>query len=436
MAQGYSIHIGLNHVDTSSPAYQGYNIPELSGCINDADAMERLASGLGYSEITKLTDAQATASAVLGAISNAADNLGSGDILLLTYSGHGSQVPDRNGDEIDGLDETWVLYDRMLVDDELALQWKSFKSGARIFMISDSCHSGTVDKDFYNPQYVRALRNRGVTKARTLRRLEGRLDEPGSPQQIAAARLEQYHRGVMYLPVVRDADIGASVILISGCMDNQTSQDGNLNGLFTEHLLKVWNKGFQGNYKQFATAIAQSIGDPTQSPNYDTAGARNAAFEAQRPFTIDGASTPGGQPRITGPASISRGDSPPQFDVDPGGNSYYAVELASSTDLLASANGRSDSNYHASWSDSSSLLASSPYTLPDAVWQQLSGNDQLYYRVWTSSSSDSWANEQVSTSDADIAQAPSLQISGDRAVRGDGAGTRDLAGADVSGAWS
>ena len=39
--------------------------------------------------------------------------------FLLTYSGHGGQINDVNNDEPDGLDETWALYDRELVDDEL-----------------------------------------------------------------------------------------------------------------------------------------------------------------------------------------------------------------------------------------------------------------------------------------------------------------------------
>ena len=34
-----------------------------------------------------------------------------------------------------------------------------------------------------------------------------------------------------------------SVILISGCQDNQTSMDGDHNGAFTEQLLQVWNHG-------------------------------------------------------------------------------------------------------------------------------------------------------------------------------------------------
>ena len=42
---------------------------------------------------------------------------------MLTISSHGSQLPDLNGDEAeldatDRLDETWLLYDRMWIDDE------------------------------------------------------------------------------------------------------------------------------------------------------------------------------------------------------------------------------------------------------------------------------------------------------------------------------
>jgi len=54
-------------------------------------------------------------------------------------------VPDRNGeDEEDRSDETWVAYDRQIVDDELYALWGKFAAGVRIFVLSDSCHSGTV----------------------------------------------------------------------------------------------------------------------------------------------------------------------------------------------------------------------------------------------------------------------------------------------------
>lgn len=45
------------------------------------------------------------------------------------------------------MDETWVLYDRQLVDDELYKIWSKFKPLVRILVFSDSCHNGTVTRD-------------------------------------------------------------------------------------------------------------------------------------------------------------------------------------------------------------------------------------------------------------------------------------------------
>ena len=46
--------------------------------------------------------------------------------------------------------------------------------------------------------------------------------------------------------------IGASIVLISGCQDNQVSLDGAKNGVFTGALLKVWDNGkFSGGLPQF-----------------------------------------------------------------------------------------------------------------------------------------------------------------------------------------
>ena len=98
---GKSIHIGLNHVDPN--AYGGWD-GALSGCINDTNSMQGLAASVGYAT-TILTDAQATSHRVLQEISTEARTLVSGDILLLTYSGHGGQVFDANSDESDNMDE-------------------------------------------------------------------------------------------------------------------------------------------------------------------------------------------------------------------------------------------------------------------------------------------------------------------------------------------
>ena len=82
--------------------------------------------------------------------------------MVVHYSGHGSQVPDLEGDEPDGLDETIVPHDsgradpetgigpanRDITDDEIyeRLRKLSAKTDA-ITLIFDSCHSGTISRD-------------------------------------------------------------------------------------------------------------------------------------------------------------------------------------------------------------------------------------------------------------------------------------------------
>ncbi|MBM7116854.1 caspase family protein [Archangium primigenium] len=271
MATGLSIHIGLNHVNPA--AYGGWD-GALAGCINDARDMQRIADGLGYRSLL-LVEHQATSARVVQELGLAARRLTSGDILLVTYSGHGGQTPDVNGDEADGQDETWVLWDRQLVDDELYALWSRFAPGVRIVLLSDSCHSGTV------------LRMREAPPGmETSPRLEAVRTMPLDVREALAARdaaglaTAQWVAG----PAER-APVQASVLLISGCMDHQLSLDGAANGLFTEKLKQVWNSGgFTGDYRSFHAAIVSRM-PASQTPHFATAGVPHPRFEAQRPFT-------------------------------------------------------------------------------------------------------------------------------------------------------
>ncbi len=280
MPQGISIHVGLNQVDPSH--YQGWD-GKLVACEFDANDMAKLAEGKGFKTTTLLTR-EAKADALLGEVGKAAEALDDGDILVCTYSGHGGQVPDANGDEDDRMDETWVLYDRQIVDDELYAQWAKFKPGVRVAIFSDSCHSGTVA--------------RGVVDAVGADRVAASLDDSGNGQPRTKGMPEDIARSVyeenkpMYdeiqksLPAFDKADIGASVILTSGCQDNQTSLDGDKNGLFTQTLLQVWHEGaFKGGYRRFRKQIATAM-PPWQSPNLFIVGAKNSKFASQHPFTV------------------------------------------------------------------------------------------------------------------------------------------------------
>lgn len=270
MANGISIHIGLNHVDPKH--YQGWD-GALNACVADAKDMLALAKKQKFSASASLHDEKATAEAVMGAIQDAAKQLNKGDLLLLTYSGHGGQVRDTNGDETDKgrMDETWVLFNRELVDDELYDLFGKFKAGVRILALSDSCHSGTVTRAI--PRFS----GRGP-KPRVMPSDIGRKTERAN--QALYRAIQARHRGT------EKAKVGASVLLISGCMDNQTSMDGEKNGAFTGMLKKVWNGGkFDGNYRKLRDKIVAQM-PSSQTPNYFFVGVANPAFEAQKPFTI------------------------------------------------------------------------------------------------------------------------------------------------------
>ena len=281
MAKGVSLHIGLNRVDPGH--YAGWD-GALVACESDAKAMKRLAAARGF-KTTMLLTRQAKAAAVTRTIAEAAARLGAGDTFFLTYSGHGGQVPDSNGDEKDDQDETRVLYDRELVDDELYTLWAKFKQGVRILVLSDSCHSGTVTR-LASYRTVTEGNVRGApsyTKDRPARfrrmplEIEGQVNKRHRKlyEEIQKSHMGSEHQAV-----------GASVLLISGCQDNQLSADGDENGLFTASLLEVWKGGkFKGGYRKFREEIVNRM-PPWQSPNLYRVGARDLRFERQTPFTV------------------------------------------------------------------------------------------------------------------------------------------------------
>jgi hypothetical protein len=276
MAIGLSINIGLNKVD---PTHYGGWDGTLAGCEFDAQDMHGLAMAAGLeSPGTLLVTQQATAGAVIQAINDAAAKLGPEDFLFLTYSGHGGQLTDTAAvpDEPDDLDETWVLFDRMLVDDELYALWAGFRSGVRIFVLSDSCHSGSMLRaalDAYAP-----MRTQADAATKEL------------PRDVQAQTYRQNRE--LYEGIERDypngdnVQIGAHVLEISGCKDNQVSMDGVKNGLFTQTLLQVWNAGsFQGDYSKFHNDIL-GLMPSSQQPELSTVGAPAPPFVAQRPLTV------------------------------------------------------------------------------------------------------------------------------------------------------
>ncbi|WP_405982805.1 caspase family protein [Streptomyces sp. NBC_00158] len=283
MPQGLSIHIGINEIDEARYGTKG----ELKNPENDALTMRDLAGANGFDTLATLLTKDATSEKVTSVLETAAARLTAGDLLLLTYAGHGSQVPDKNGDEPDRRDETWVLYDRQFIDDELYAHFAAFAPGVRILLLSDSCHSGTVSRDVSHflddAELVRAFDTSDPSEVRArIRAL------PQDAQFRNYQRDQELYDGIQRsVPALDLQDIQADVLLLSGCQDNQTSSDGvGPNGLFTEVLLKTWKNGaFRGSYTALHRQVVESM-PFYQTPNMLQTGRRTQEFASQSPFAI------------------------------------------------------------------------------------------------------------------------------------------------------
>jgi len=285
MARGIALTIGLNSVDPKH--YQGWS-GELAACEADANDMAEIAKSCRFT-ITKLLTKNATRKAVTKALASASSSLKPGDIFMVSYSGHGGQLPDLNSEEDDGEDETWCLFDAQLVDDEIYDALAAFAKGVRILVFSDSCHSGTVIKAAYYASTATA-----PASAMAAHGLGGVAAEPRFRVMPAPVALRTYQANTaLYDPILRNqkirdaqAKVKASAVLISGCQDNQLSADGTFNGLFTGTLKRVWNGGkFKGSHRAFHKKILTQM-PPDQSPNYFRVGAPNPQFESQTPFKV------------------------------------------------------------------------------------------------------------------------------------------------------
>lgn len=279
MAKGISIHIGLNNLDQKY--YQVSEETKLKGAEKDARDMYQLAQKQGFKS-SLILDKAATVQNVKNAIFQASKELVSSDILFISFSGHGGQTPDIDGDEDQkespGMesknknddefffgkagpkDELWCLYDGWLLDDDIYRLLSNIKDGVRVLVVSDSCNSGTVVSSF-DPF------NDNKPRVADINLLDGAL---------SSGRKK----------------MACSVLLLASSQDHLLSVDED-NGAFTKNLLAVWGNGsFKGTYHDFLKAIREKMKDVkiakgfVQIPNFYEVGQKNSVFAAQKPFTI------------------------------------------------------------------------------------------------------------------------------------------------------
>lgn len=198
-----------------------YSRNPLSGCVDDARAWKTALESLGFS-VQTLFDGHATRAAMVEGIRQLVQGARAGDQIVLQYSGHGTQLPDENGDEADGFDEALVPVDfdsgAFLIDDDLALLLAALPSGALATLFMDCCHSGT------NSRFAPIVRARTTTVER-VRFLPASAD-------LVEAHLAFRARLGRRAPAALEKSL-PGVIHFAACQDNEYAWESAGHGDFT-----------------------------------------------------------------------------------------------------------------------------------------------------------------------------------------------------------
>lgn len=219
---------------------------DLYGCVNDAGDWAQELAGRGF-DTRQLLDAEATGDALRAGIRERLGAAGPGDTVVFTYSGHGTWVPDRDGDEPDRRDEALCPHDIStrgpLLDDELFDLFSDRARGVRVIFISDSCHSGTVAK------YAPPTGN------------EPRVIKFLAPGVFLSDREAARARGI---PRTFRGRPRHAALLLSGCQDIEYSYDavfdGRPNGAFTHVALAALRRlPANGTYRDWMREICTAL---------------------------------------------------------------------------------------------------------------------------------------------------------------------------------
>jgi len=229
----YALLIGINYKNTPI---------QLQGCINDISNMRQfLQNSLGYTRFITLTDdtpSKPTRKNILSAFNLIIGSLKPGDEAFVAYSGHGLLVADFNRDEVSGADSVIVPIDfqtaGFISDDLIRINVaQRVIKGVKMYVVLDACHSGTGfdlrykvdDSSTYNK----------VDDSSTI--------HPSLPPTTYIP--SDWTRDQKLYEFINYKETSGEVYCISGCQDEQTSEDAYIeseqtfNGALTHILLSI-----------------------------------------------------------------------------------------------------------------------------------------------------------------------------------------------------
>jgi hypothetical protein len=210
--------------------YKNEAVPDLEGPPNDAKRFYNLLTqknGYGFpaENVCLLLDEEATTAHFRQAFDKVlVERARENDVAVVFYAGHGSQAPDKNGDEADNFDETIMFHDartngiRDMLDDEFnQLLARLNKKTRRITVILDSCNSGTA------------------TRGPDASTVKARFFTPMTDEGGAGAAGEGTGEGSEGMTT----EALPGLVFLSAATDSNPALEKNGHGIFTDALLRV-----------------------------------------------------------------------------------------------------------------------------------------------------------------------------------------------------
>lgn len=249
-------------------AYPGKDA--LKGAVADAQAWGALLDSQGFSVAT-MVNAEATRANMVAGMIDLVGSSAAGDRLVIQFSGHGTFVPDLNGDEDDehgAFDEAWCPVDfregNLLIDDDLAPIWDLIPDDVSVTLLIDCCHSGSSSRAIEAPPTADSLaRWVELTPEETSRFLEQR----GAPvaeewQKEARSRVISVEPGRARNTTKSRPAVTRREVTIAACQPDELAWENSGQGVFTRTALQVIDTGATHTNRSFVEAVVTALGSP------------------------------------------------------------------------------------------------------------------------------------------------------------------------------
>jgi hypothetical protein len=241
---------------------------ELAGCVADAQMWADTLGRFGFST-TLLTDRMATREAIARELSALIGNSRAGDVIVLQYAGHGTTLPDLNGDEDDAQDEAICPVDfadgALYIDDDIAQAFELLPDGVNLTCFMDCCHSGTNSRFAVGAPEALSRHGRDERKRYIV----------ATPELVEAHRQFRQNMGGMRHARGTGGPSLMRDVKFAACLDSEVAWESEGHGEFTLRATRLLATGIDGlSNERFLQGVVSDFGAATrQHPQLDCSDA-------------------------------------------------------------------------------------------------------------------------------------------------------------------